>query len=101
MPRNKCTQVIAHRLSFSDYERKEIKQYLDTVTDEKTVINIQRIGLTVAAGAAAAGVCYVGWVGWQWVKYVTSFVSEVTETATGTAEAAWKQTGIYRFFFSD
>lgn len=100
MPRNKCTQVIEHRLSFSDYERKELKEYIDELTAEKQVVKIQKIALTAAGGVAAAGVVYVGWVIFQWVKEATGWVGEVTGPATATIEAMWKQTGIYKFFFT-
>ena len=96
MPRNKCTQVIEHRLSFSDFERKELKEYLDELTGEKQIVKIQKIGITVAAVGGAAAVGYIGWSLFQWAKGFWGVVGE----AAGTGEAAWKQTGIYKFFFT-
>jgi hypothetical protein len=51
-----------HRFTLGDFERKEIKEYLDQAT--KTA-KLRNIGYSAAGIGAGAGVIFIGWSLWK------------------------------------
>jgi hypothetical protein len=64
VPRNAPDQVVEHRVTLGDFERREIKQTLDALDRRRNVQAIQD-GVTAAAYlATGAGVAWLGYQTW-------------------------------------
>ncbi len=65
MPRKAPTEVIEHRITFGDYERKEIKEALDINDKQKTVDTVVKGGTAVLVGGTIIGAEYITYLGLQ------------------------------------
>lgn len=61
MPRKPPSQVIEHRLSLSDFERRELKQVIDSYQKNKALENAPKLMLGGAAVGAVALAAYVAY----------------------------------------
>lgn len=68
MPRKAPNQVIEHRISFSDYERRELNKHLDKIVTADAFKHAPNIMLGVAGlgMAGMAGVLLYWFMGWDW-----------------------------------
>ena len=62
MPRKAPTEVIEHRVTFGDFERKELKETLD-ILDKRSRLNTQ-VKTAGVVGAVGLG-CATAWIGYQ------------------------------------
>lgn len=81
MPRAKPTQVIEHRISLSNFERKEVKQLLDA----QTLNNYVDLGIKGVVGVGAVGVgvgaVYVGYQGYLLAREIAAAAGEAASDA--------------------
>jgi hypothetical protein len=78
MPRAKPNQVVEHRISFSDFERKELKQMLDIRDKQVTIANYVNGGKAVLYGASALAVGYFGYLA---LSEIFDFVDDIAPKA--------------------
>ncbi len=83
MPRAKTTEVIEHRITFGDLERKELKETLDLLDKDRK----WNLGLKTAVGSAAVvGAVGIGYMGYLALLGIHGFVDKVTDPLK---EAIW------------
>lgn len=85
MPRKAPNQVIEHRISFSDYERRELNKHLDKIVAADAFKHAPQIMLGVAGLGVAgmAGVLLYWFMGWDWFDNK----GETTSTGAWAARA--------------
>jgi len=62
MPRSKPTQTIEHRISLSDFERKELKELLDAQTKSTEIQNYIDGGKGILFAGSAFAIGYIGYL---------------------------------------
>lgn len=62
MPRSKPTQTIEHRISLSDFERKEMKELLDSRTQLNQINSYIEGGKGVLFAGSAFAIGYIGYL---------------------------------------
>jgi len=69
MPRKAPSQVIEHRISLSDFERRELKQAITAYNRDKWLENINPFTVLTGVGAVgvAAGTCVAAYSFYRWV----------------------------------
>tara|TARA_Y100000004_G_C8933540_1_gene421100 strand:+ start:178 stop:531 length:354 start_codon:yes stop_codon:yes gene_type:complete len=87
MPRKSPSQVIEHRISLSDFERREIKQTLDAMQLRS---NLDSAGRFVVGAAAVAVVGTAAFAALDIYKYVKDIPETVYDAVSG-AGASLKQ----------
>lgn len=70
MPRKAPKEVIEHRITFGDYERKQLEQIIDAYQKDKVAENIPNYMLGVASLGIAATVGVVGYALYYWLDSV-------------------------------
>ncbi len=68
MPRKAPNEVIEHRITFGDFERKEFKETLDQFDKFKRTQQIQQMITNGVYVAAAGGIAWVGYNTWMLVS---------------------------------
>lgn len=76
MPRKAPTQVIEHRITLGDYERKELKEALEINNTQTMIESGVTAGSAVLVGSAVVASTYIIYLG---LKEIYGFVDEVTE----------------------
>lgn len=72
MPRKAPKEVIEHRITLGDYERKELKQAIDSYQQDKVLENVPNIMLGAAGVVAAGAAGLVGYALYYWLDSVPS-----------------------------
>jgi hypothetical protein len=82
MPRKAPNEVIEHRITFGDFERKELKETLDQIDAFKRT---QQIHQAVTNGAYIVGAGAIAWLGYNtWLAVSDIFTGdEVGKNQTG------------------
>ena len=75
MPRKAPNQVIEHRITLGDYERKEIKEALDVRDKQVMIDNAVKGGQFVLLSGAIVGASYITYLA---LKSIYDFVDDVT-----------------------
>lgn len=82
MPRKAPKEVVEHRITFGDYERKELKDAINAYQQDKFLENIPNVMLGVAGLGVAAGVGLVAYALYYWLDSVPS-ITDVVGGALG------------------
>jgi len=86
MPRKAPKEVIEHRITFGDFERKELKDAINSYQQDKILENVPNI-LMGAAGVVVAGtVAAVGYAVYYWLDSVPSIVETVKDVVGNTQD---------------
>ncbi len=72
MPRKAPKEVIEHRITFGDYERKQMEQMIDAYQTDKIVENVPNFMLGIAGLGVAAAFGLVGYALYYWLDSVPS-----------------------------
>jgi len=67
MPRKAPKEVIEHRLTLGDYERKQLEQTVNAYQTDKYLENIPNILLGAGVTLAGAGLALGGYTAWVWL----------------------------------
>lgn len=62
MPRAKTTDVIEHRITLGDFERKEFKEYLDIRDNAQKIDNVIDAGKGILFAGSAFAIGYIGYL---------------------------------------
>ena len=81
MPRAKTTEVIEHRITFGDLERKELKETLDLIDRDRKFNIYAKTAVGTGAVVAAAGIGYLGYIALQGIYGFVDVVSEPVKNA--------------------
>ncbi len=81
MPRAKTTEVIEHRITFGDLERKELKETLDLMDKDRKFNIYAKAAVGTGAVVAAAGIGYLGYIALQGIYGFVDVVSEPVKNA--------------------
>ena len=100
MPRKAPSQVIEHRISLSDFERRELKQAITAYNRDKWLENFNPFTVLTALGAVgvAGGTCVAAYSFYRWVDLsgeitqaikngVSSFAGGIATFVTGDPSA--------------
>lgn len=68
MPRKAPKEVIEHRITFGDYERKQLEQTIDAYQTDKIAENVPNFIIGGAAVVAAGGVALAAYALYQWFE---------------------------------
>lgn len=90
MPRRAPTQVIEHRISLSDYERKEFKQTVDAIQLRQNLDSTGRFLVGASAVAVVGTTAFFTLKAYQWVKDIPEDLGEVVTDVTGAITTAGK-----------
>ena len=83
MPRKAPKEVIEHRITFGDYERKQLEQMIDAYQTDKIAENVPNFIIGGAAVVAAGGVALAAYGLYQWLE-----LPPIGEIVKDTAENA-------------
>ncbi len=86
MPRKAPNQVIEHRITFGELERREIKQTLDNYQKTQKFKLGADIGKTAAVTAGAVGIGYLTFLGLGVIGEGLGYVGDVITEVRGKAE---------------
>ena len=97
MPRKAPKEVIEHRITLGDYERKEIKETLDSISYRNYLAPLQSPVVSVAllGGGAYFGLAYAfDWwpfkrEPWSWDKFTPQIFKDFQEAKANCQLAAW------------
>ena len=81
MPRAKTTEVIEHRITFGDLERKELKEHLDLMDKDRKFNLYAKTAVGTGAVVAAAGIGFLGYIALQGIFGFVDRVSEPVKNA--------------------
>ena len=81
MPRAKTTEVIEHRITFGDLERKELKETLDLIDKDRKFNLYAKTAVGTGAVVAAASIGYLGYIALQGIFGFVDRVSEPVKNA--------------------
>jgi len=81
MPRAKTTEVIEHRITFGDLERKELKETLDLIDRDRKFNIYAKTAIGTGAVVTAAGIGYLGYIALQGIFGFVDRVSEPVKNA--------------------
>jgi len=65
MPRQKCDQVVSHRLELGTYERRQLAEAVDSYRKDKVWENIPNFAIGAASIVAGVGVVGIGYAGYK------------------------------------
>jgi hypothetical protein len=88
MPRAKPTQVIEHRLSLSNYERKEVKELLDAQTLNTRIEAGINGAKAVGVVAVGAGTVYVLYQSYLLAREIANNMALALDAAQAAAKKA-------------
>ena len=74
MPRKAPTQVIEHRITLGDYERKEIKEALDVRDRQVMIDNVLNGSKAVLQVGGLIASAYIGYLGWMAINGIADEV---------------------------
>jgi hypothetical protein len=80
MPRKAPKEVIEHRITLGDFERKQLEQSVNAYQVDKALENIPNFLLGAGVGLAGFGLALGGYTAWTWLtgdKFVSKFSSQV------------------------
>ncbi len=80
MPRKAPKEVVEHRITFGDFERKELKDAINSYQQDKILENVPNIMLGAAGVVVAGTVAAVGYAVYYWLDSVPSIVDTVKDT---------------------
>ena len=66
MPRKAPKEVVEHRITLGDYERKELKEAVDAYNRDKWLENVPYMMIGIGAVGAAAGIGLAAYALYQW-----------------------------------
>lgn len=66
MPRKAPKEVVEHRITLGDYERKELKEAIDAYNRDKWFENVPYMIISIGAVGAAAGIGLAAYALYQW-----------------------------------
>ena len=66
MPRKAPKEVIEHRITLGDYERKELKEAIDSYRRDKIAENVPNYLLLIPAVGIAGGICVAAYAFYRW-----------------------------------
>ena len=90
MPRRAPTQVIEHRISLSDFERKEFKQTVDAIQIRQNLDSAGKFLVGASAVAVVGTTAFFTLKAYSWVKDIPEDLGEVVTTVTGALSGAGK-----------
>jgi hypothetical protein len=80
MPRKAPKEVIEHRITLGDFERKQLEQSVNAYQVDKALENIPNFLLGAGVGLAGFGLALGGYTAWTWLtgdKFVSKFKNGV------------------------
>jgi hypothetical protein len=81
MPRRAPTQVIEHRISLSDFERKEFKQTVDTIQLRQSLDSAGKFLVGASAVAVVGTTAFFTLKAYSWVKDIPKDLGEAVAGA--------------------
>lgn len=81
MPRRAPTQVIEHRISLSDFERKEFKQTVDAIQIRQSLDSAGKFLVGASAVAVVGTTAYFTLKAYSWVKDIPKDLGEAVAGA--------------------
>lgn len=84
MPRRAPTQVIEHRISLSDFERKEFKQTVDAIQIRQSLDSAGKFLVGASAVAVVGTTAYFTLRAYSWVKDIPKDLGEAITDAGRT-----------------
>jgi hypothetical protein len=88
MPRKAPKEVVEHRITFGDYERKELRDLINSYQQDKILENVPNIMLGTAGLVVAGTVGFVGYALYYWLDSVPS----ISDIWTNVFKAAGGET---------
>ena len=79
MPRKAPKEVIEHRLTLGDFERKQLTEFVDSYQKDKILENVPNIMLGTAALGIAAAAGLVGYALYYWLDSVPSIKDVIND----------------------
>lgn len=79
MPRKAPTDVTEHRITFGDFERKQLTQAIDAYNRDKWLENVPYMLIGTAAVGIATAVGFVGYALYYWLDSVPSIKDIIDE----------------------
>jgi len=79
MPRKAPKEVIEHRITLGDFERKELKDLINSYQQDKVLENVPNIMLGTAGLVVAGTAACVGYALYYWLDSVPSIIESVKE----------------------
>lgn len=67
MPRKAPKEVVEHRITLGDYERKELKEAIDAYNRDKWLENVPYMIISIGTVGAAAGIGLAAYALYQWL----------------------------------
>jgi hypothetical protein len=77
MPRKAPKEVVEHRITFGDFERKELKDMINSYQQDKVLENVPNIMLGTAGLVVAGTLAAVGYAVYYWLDSVPSIIESV------------------------
>ena len=93
MPRKAPNEVVEHRITFGEFERRELKETLDTLDKQRKTNTQIKAGTTLAVAGIGAGTV---WIGYQVFKQVNGIVDAVVESPAGNTVGGLFDTFLYK-----
>tara|TARA_R100001594_G_scaffold150183_1_gene210430 strand:- start:3759 stop:4328 length:570 start_codon:yes stop_codon:yes gene_type:complete len=78
IPRKAPKEVVEHRITLGDYERKQLTEFIDSYQKDKVVENVPNLMIGTAALGITAVVGFVGYALYYWFDSVPS-IKEVID----------------------
>lgn len=85
MPRKAPKDVVEHRITLGDYERKQLVEAIDAYQKDKVLENVPNFMIGVAGLGFAAACGLVGYALYYWLDSVPS-IKDIIDEATGIIE---------------
>ena len=87
VPRKAPKEVIEHRITFGDFERKELRDVIKSYQQDKILENVPNIMMGTAGVVVAGTVAAVGYALYYWLDSVPSIVDSWKNRFQETVEA--------------
>jgi len=85
MPRKAPKEVIEHRITLGDFERKQLTEFVDSYQKDKILENVPNLMLGTAALGIATVAGFVGYALYYWFDSVPS-IREIIDDVRGVIE---------------
>lgn len=85
MPRKAPKEVIEHRITLGDFERKQLTEFVDSYQKDKILENVPNLMLGTAALGIATVAGFVGYALYYWFDSVPS-IKEIIDDVRGVIE---------------